>query len=99
MISGSSEAALVEVDQLFQPMIELLRIGGGFGDAVSDVILQQGGLQAAQGGMNGGNGVQDFRAIAVLLNHPADPLDLADDSIDPADQGLALAAVALHGEK
>ena len=95
----SSEAALVEGDEFFEATVELLGVGGGFGNAMSDVILQQGGLQAAQGGMNGGNGMQDFRAIAVLLNHPADPLDLADDSIDPADQGLALAAVALHGEK
>ena len=93
---SSSEAALVEGDQLFKASIQLRRVGRGFRDAMPDMVLQQRGFQSAQRGVDRGDGVEDFRTVAVLLDHPADPLDLPDDAVDPAGQGLALAAVSLH---
>ena len=45
----SRKAALVEVDQLLHPAVELLRIGSSLGDAVTDVIFQQLRFQSPEG--------------------------------------------------
>ena len=63
---------------------------------MADVILQQFRFQTPQGRADCGNGVEDFRAFPVILDHPADSLDLAGDLVDAARQGLGLVEIALH---
>ena len=93
---GSGEAALVEGDEFFHAAVELLGVGGGFGDAVADVVFQELRFQAAEGGMDGGDGVEDFRAIAVLRDHAADALDLPGDAVDAAEERGGFVAGAIH---
>jgi hypothetical protein len=96
-VSGLSEAALVEFDEFFHAAVELLRIRGSFGDAMADVVLKEFCLESPQRGVDGGNGIEDFGAIPVLLDHPADSLNLPDNPVYPAKKGLRFVTSALHG--
>jgi hypothetical protein len=95
-VDESGEAAFVEGDDFLEALLELGWLGGGIGDAMADVVFEELGFEAAEGGVDGVDGVEDFRTLAVFLDHAADALDLACDLFDAAGEGCGLLASALH---
>jgi hypothetical protein len=87
-------------DQDLEELVDLLASGAGIAagdsvlDAMGDVIAQQHVLDSSQGGSHGMQLPQNLEAIAILLDHPADPANLA---LDPAEApGTGRFCAGLH---
>jgi hypothetical protein len=69
----------------------------GVHDVEADVALDHLGHEALDGPVAGGDGVQDGRAVLLLVNGLLDAFDLTPDAADAVEQFLLVADGVGHG--
>lgn len=79
-------------DQKFLQMLAAFCRGVGVFDAVLHVGVNQGFRQGLDSFARGHQLHEDFRAVAVFLQHPLNRVHLADDATHPEFLGVALTA-------
>ena len=64
-------------------------------DAVLDVLVEQLERDALERVRHGGDLREDVDAVALVLDHPLDPADLALDAVQPLDERVLVRDVAV----